>query len=149
MRRRSRRRSDRTTLPHRSRGVSAVSPDAAQPGEDAEYFSALVRESAVLVAELRGELVAFAAIRDGWLEHLYVHPLYQRRGIGGSLLVHAKESGRKLQLWVFQRNVAAIAFYGRAGFRLVQVTDGSGNEEREPDALYAWEGRPSHENELP
>lgn len=124
-------------------------PTLHTPEEDAEYFSALVRESAVLVAELRGEVVAFAATRDGWLEHLYVHPLHQRSGIGGALLARAKESDRKLRLWVFQRNVAAIAFYQRAGFRLLQVTDGSGNEEREPDALYAWEGVPLHENELP
>lgn len=43
-----------------------------------------------------------------------------------------------LQLWAFQRNLRAIKFYERHGFRLVRETDGSGNEEREPDALYAW-----------
>jgi hypothetical protein len=26
----------------------------------------------------------------------------------------------------------------RRGFRLVEMTDGRGNEEREPDALYEW-----------
>ncbi len=33
----------------------------------------------------------------------------------------------------------ARRFYERHGFRLVQVTEGSENMEREPDALYAWE----------
>ena len=124
-------------------------PTLHTPEEDAEYFSTLLRESAVLVAERCLEVVAFAADRGGWLEHLYVHPLHQRRGIGGALLARAMDSNRELRLWVFQRNVAAITFYERAGFRLVRVTDGSENEEREPDALYAWEGPPSHENELP
>ena len=42
------------------------------------------------------------------------------------------------QLWVFQQNANARRFYERRGFVLVRETDGSGNEERTPDALYAW-----------
>jgi hypothetical protein len=33
---------------------------------------------------------------------------------------------------------AARSFYERRGLRLVELTDGAGNEEREPDALYEW-----------
>ncbi len=44
-------------------------------------------------------------------------------------------------LWVFQQNDGARRFYERHGLRLVRETDGSGNEERTPDALYEW--RPS------
>ena len=47
-----------------------------------------------------------------------------------------------LQLWVFQKNTGAIRFYERHGFRLVKLTDGAENMEREPDALYAWPGAP-------
>jgi ribosomal protein S18 acetylase RimI-like enzyme len=43
-----------------------------------------------------------------------------------------------LQLWVFQKNVGARRFYERHGFRLVELTDGAGNEENEPDARYEW-----------
>jgi hypothetical protein len=43
-----------------------------------------------------------------------------------------------LRLWVFQKNTPAIRFYTCRGFRLVELSDGSGNEEREPDALYQW-----------
>jgi putative acetyltransferase len=32
----------------------------------------------------------------------------------------------------------AIRFYSRRGFHLVELSNGSGNEEREPDALYQW-----------
>ncbi len=42
------------------------------------------------------------------------------------------------RLWVFQKNEGARRFYERHGFRLVELTDGSRNEEREPDALYEW-----------
>ena len=37
-------------------------------------------------------------------------------------------------LWVFQRNTGARRFYERRGLRLVELTDGAGNDEREPDA---------------
>jgi hypothetical protein len=48
-----------------------------------------------------------------------------------------------LQLWTFQRNTAARRFYGRLGFVAVEQTDGSRNEEDEPDVRYRWQ--PAHE----
>ena len=45
-------------------------PTLHTPEEDAEFFSTLLRESEVLVAEHSLEVVAFAAYRNGWLEHL-------------------------------------------------------------------------------
>ena len=50
-----------------------------------------------------------------------------------------------LQLWAFQRNTAARAFYEAHGFTVQRLTDGSGNEEGEPDVLYAW-SRPAITN---
>jgi hypothetical protein len=41
-------------------------------------------------------------------------------------------------LWTFQRNAPARRFYEKEGFVAVRETDGSGNEEREPDVLYLW-----------
>ncbi len=37
-----------------------------------------------------------------------------------------------------RKNTPAIRFYTRRGFCLGELSDGSGNEEREPDALYEW-----------
>jgi hypothetical protein len=41
-------------------------------------------------------------------------------------------------LWTFQKNVAARRFYEDRGFQAVEETDGSRNEEREPDVHYVW-----------
>lgn len=92
-------------------------------------------------------LVGFAVVRPGhrdhewprepnWLDHLYVAPERRGEGVGGRLLdaVLADLSGQ-VCLWAFQRNRAARAFYRRRGFVEVEVTDGAGNEEREPDVL--------------
>jgi hypothetical protein len=43
-----------------------------------------------------------------------------------------------LELWTFQANQGARRFYERHGFEAIELTDGSGNEERTPDVRYAW-----------
>jgi GNAT superfamily N-acetyltransferase len=130
--------------------------------EDVAFFSGRVLPtSRVTVAEVVAEVVAefdgdagpaavgeesglvgFSAVKDGWLDHLYVHPAHQGLGIGGALLGHAmRESPEGLTLWAFAANHRAIALYGRAGFIEVLRTDGSTNEEHEPDVQMRWPGR--------
>jgi GNAT superfamily N-acetyltransferase len=93
----------------------------------------------VWVAEEAGAIVGFAALSDDTLEQLYVHPEAQGKGLGAQLLEKAKEHRPNgFGLWVFQQNEGARRFYDRHGFRLVELTDGSRNEERVPDALYEW-----------
>jgi ribosomal protein S18 acetylase RimI-like enzyme len=98
-----------------------------------------IERGAIFVAEEDGVVVGFSGIKDGELTHLYVDPAAQNRGLGSALLEHAKaESADGLFLWVFQKNEGARRFYERHGFRLAELTDGSGNMEREPDARYEW-----------
>jgi GNAT superfamily N-acetyltransferase len=93
----------------------------------------------VLVAEADDRIVGFAAMTHDLLGHLYVHPEVQNQGVGTALLEDAKKRRPAgLRLWVFQKNVGARRLYERHGFRLVELTDGTGNQEREPDALYEW-----------
>ncbi len=111
--------------------------------EDRAFFSQQVLPSSqVTVAEVDGVLVGFSAVKDGWLDHLYVAPEQQGRGIGRSLLARAMaEHPEGLSLWVFEANHRAIALYARAGFEEVIRTDGSGNEEGQPDVRMHWGGR--------
>ncbi|MGY8663761.1 GNAT family N-acetyltransferase [Bradyrhizobium sp. UFLA05-109] len=88
-----------------------------------------------------GALGGIIAFRDGWIEQLYVLPDAQGRGVGTELLDVAKSTFEHLQLWTFQRNVRARRFYELRGFELVEETDGTGNEEKEPDARYVWKRR--------
>ena len=99
----------------------------------------VLTEHEVVAAEAGGRLAGFASIDADTLAHLYVHPEFQRRGIGDALLARAKElRPNGFRLWVFQRNAGARRFYERRGLRLLELTDGGGNEEHEPDALYEW-----------
>jgi GNAT superfamily N-acetyltransferase len=109
------------------------------PEEDRWYF----RERVFAACELWGwfdnqDLVGIIAFRDGWIDQLYILPSSQGAGIGTALLGIAKGRFPRFSLWTFQRNTSARRFYERHGFALVRETDGSGNEEKEPDVLYAW-----------
>jgi GNAT superfamily N-acetyltransferase len=102
----------------------------------------LLPECEVWVGSDGGRPIAFVALGRETVEHLYVDPPEQGKGAGTALLALAKDlRPRGLRLWVFQRNEGARRFYERHGFELVRLTDGAGNEEREPDALYEWRPR--------
>jgi putative acetyltransferase len=104
------------------------------------YFAGqvLLREE-VLVAEVNQLVVGFIALEGDYVDHLYVAPAFQGRGIGAKLLAMAKELRPDgLKLWTFQRNAGARRFYEARGFIASEFTDGSRNEEREPDVLYTW-----------
>jgi GNAT superfamily N-acetyltransferase len=114
--------------------------------EDVAFFSGIVdRRDAprclVEVAEAAVAAVGFSAVRDDWLDHLYVSPLSQGRGIGSALLARAQAARPGgLTLWVFEQNVRARSLYARAGFHEIERTDGSRNEERRPDVMLRWPG---------
>jgi ribosomal protein S18 acetylase RimI-like enzyme len=100
----------------------------------------VLRNSRVILAVSNDRQAGgFASVRSGVLEHLYVAPHLQGRGLGTLLLAAAKEENpRSLRLHVFQRNLSARRFYEGRGFTLVELRDGSSNEEGEPDAVYEW-----------
>jgi GNAT superfamily N-acetyltransferase len=96
----------------------------------------------VVVAERDREVVGFAAVDGDWLEQLYLEPEAIGTGVGWALLEAVRELRPDgLSLWAFTGNERARRFYERAGFELVEQTDGSGNEEKEPDCRYVWRGR--------
>lgn len=99
----------------------------------------VVPSNGVWVAEIDGAVVAYAWLHEGFLRGLYVHPSYQRQGIGSRLLsVVGDNAAGGFHLWVFEANEGAIRFYERHGARLVRKTDGSGNEEKLPDRLMSF-----------
>lgn len=86
-------------------------------------------------------VVAMLALAPGWIEQLYVAPDRLRKGLGSRLVEIAKtQQPDALQLWTFQINERARRFYERQGFVAVETTDGSGNQERQPDVRYEWKG---------
>jgi ribosomal protein S18 acetylase RimI-like enzyme len=114
-------------------------PTLHTPGEDRAFFARTIAEQEVWVSERGGRIVAFAALTDDELTHLYVEPAQQGLGVGNALFDIARQQRPAgFRLWVFQQNLRARHFYERRGCRLLELTDGRGNEEHVPDALYEW-----------
>jgi len=127
---------------HRSAFFTAMPdiPALHTPEEDVAFYSNVVfPKSEMWVAEQAGSVTGFIAFRPGWVDHLYVLPDHQRRGIGSSLLALAQASADSVRLWTFQCNEGARRFYERTGFHIERETAGANNEERQPDMLYLWE----------
>jgi GNAT superfamily N-acetyltransferase len=100
----------------------------------------------VWVAAAGDRIDGFLAMNGDVLDHLYVAPRLHGGGVGSALLAKAKQlRPQGFHLWVFQRNMQARGFYEARGLRVRELTDGSGNEEKEPDAIYEW--RPERQPE--
>ncbi|MFI9252348.1 GNAT family N-acetyltransferase [Streptomyces sp. NPDC053069] len=106
-----------------------------------EYIRDVVvplRETWVAEADGAG-IVGLMVLEQEVLSQLYLDPGWRGRGIGDRFVALAKERNPGgLSLWTFQVNKPAHRFYERHGFTAVEFTDGSGNEEREPDVRYVW-----------
>ncbi len=91
------------------------------------------------VYEENCEILAWVDVHQGWLDQLYCKRDHTGKGIGKQLLDFAKSREPEgLQLWTFQINARARAFYEREGFQEVELTDGANCEEKQPDVRMEW-----------
>ena len=107
--------------------------------EDIGFAGHMIDQGWVTVAEVGGDIKAFAA-RDGASVHaLYVVASAHRMGLGTALLCAMQTTRDDLTLWTFQANTGAQAFYLARGFVEAERTDGSRNDEGLPDIRYTWQ----------
>lgn len=125
------------------RSFAAALPTVVRPRSDDDvrtYFRevvVLLRET--WVAEAADRVVGLMVLDRDQLSQLYLDPEWRGRGLGDRFVDLAKRRRPGgLSLWTFQVNKPAHRFYERHGFVAVEYTDGSGNEEREPDVRYVW-----------
>jgi GNAT superfamily N-acetyltransferase len=108
--------------------------------EDTTYFREIVAvECVVWLAEVAGRLAGLLAIKDDYIDQLFVAVGRQRQGVGTALLQQAREqSPHGLRLYTFQKNSPARAFYEKHGFKAVHFGH-SPAPENEPDVEYQWQ----------
>ena len=107
--------------------------------EDCAYFENIIlQETDVWIAEVDSIVVGFLAIREDFIDQLFVSPDHQRQGIGAGLLAHARTlSPKRLWLHTFQSNTSGRAFYEKNGF-IATKFNLSPAPESEPDVLFEW-----------
>ena len=103
---------------------------------DIRLMAAMIRRGQVRMLRAGARPVAFLA-RDGlYVTALYVLPAWQAQGAGSRLLTEAQEQAPALELFTHVQNVAARAFYARAGF--IEADGSLENDEQVPDLRMVW-----------
>lgn len=92
----------------------------------------------VVVATSCNNAVGFLALQGAEIQGLYVERKSRMAGLGAELLTYSKSTADRLELWTFQKNLRAQAFYKRHGFIEDARTDGQGNDEKLPDIHMVW-----------
>jgi GNAT superfamily N-acetyltransferase len=128
-------------LRSRAASVPGIPEPVHTDDEVRAWFGAVVWPTRqVWVAEADGAIVALLVLEDEWIDQLDVDPAHTGRGIGGQLMVVAKDQRPAgLKLWTFAANTGARRFYEGHGFVWSGATDGE-NEEGQPDIRYEWPG---------
>jgi len=124
-----------------ARAAAPMPPEVHSPDEVRAWLARRLEADETWVAvDDGGAVVGYARLGDAWLDDLYVAPSAARRGVGSALLdvVKARRPAG-FSLMVFEINAPARAFYARHGLVEREHTDGSGNEEREPDLRMSWD----------
>ena len=106
--------------------------------EDEGFVATLLGTHKVRVARKAADRLGFLARQRGRVQALHVAAEARGLGIGKALLDELKAAEFEIDLWTFQANQRALAFYRREGFSEVVRTDGSGNEEGLPDVRLIW-----------
>jgi len=127
----------------RYHAVPAIPPPTHSDDEIRQWMHCVLDEQeAWLVVACDGAVLGMMVLDGDWVEQLYMDPAWTGRGLGSRFIGLAKQRRPGgLQLRTFVSNAGARRFYERHGFTVEERTDGSGNEEKEPDLRYAW--RPS------
>jgi len=107
--------------------------------EDRNYFrDHVLMENRVWTVDADNHPVGFMAMNKDFIDQLYIHPDYWRRGIGRALLNLAREcSPDHVWLYTLQVNLGARAFYEKNGF-VAEKFGESPPPESEPDVEYHW-----------
>lgn len=111
--------------------------------EDVAYFreNILVENTVWVVDDERDRPVAFLAIKNDFIDQIFVHPDHWQQGIGGALIRFARTlSPQHLWLYTLQDNVNARAFYEKNGFVVTKLGI-SPPPDNEPDVKYEWFGK--------
>ena len=118
---------------------TAWMPDIHTPDEDRRHLVHLIATCEVTILHDGSGIQGFMARDGAMVQALYLVPCARGLGLGKQLLDLAKARTNRLELWSFQANSGARAFYAREGFQEVEMTDGADNDEKVPDVRLVWQ----------
>ena len=95
--------------------------------ENYDFVRNALPESTVFVYEDKGKIKGFIGLMESsYIAGLFVSSKYHSQGIGGNLLERCKQDYSDLKLDVYAKNLKAVNFYKKHGFKVEQEKE---NEE--------------------
>ena len=85
------------------------------------------------------EILGFIGLNGEYIEGIFVCDEARSMGVGRKLLDHTKKRKGQLSLNVYQKNIRAVRFYQREGFRIEREKTDENTGEKE--YLMTWENR--------
>ena len=79
-----------------------------------------IQSADVFVVEVKNEIVGFAGLKEDYLAGIFFDQKVRHQGLGTELLNYLKQRYPQLILDVYQKNLAAINFYRKNGFKIIQ-----------------------------
>lgn len=106
-----------------------------------EEVRALLPQAEIMVSENTdtGVLEGFIGIMESYIAGFFVRQEYRSRGIGRQFLDFAKAAKPELKLKVYKKNEAAVNFYLREDFLVLQ--QGQDEDTGEEEFTMEWKGR--------
>ncbi|MSU02505.1 N-acetyltransferase [Tissierella pigra] len=102
-----------------------------------DFVKKVLPESTVFVYEEENEVKGFVGIvEDSYIAGLFIAEEYQYRGIGSKLINKCKEYNSTLKLDVYGKNLKAINFYKKCGFKIIE--ERVNNETKEIEYSMMW-----------
>lgn len=88
---------------------------------DISAWNRALRESLCVVATAGGEVVGFANLSGDYLDRVYVHKDWQRRGVGSSMVDALERTARKREIGALytDASITARPFFQAMGYRVV------------------------------
>lgn len=101
-----------------------------------ETVKKMLPQAEVYVYENDREIWGFIGMNGEYIEGIFVSGEMQSRGIGKRLLDFVKTKKTELRLNVYQKNMRAIRFYQREGFKILR--EGMDEATGEKDYEMTW-----------
>ena len=101
-----------------------------------ETVKKMLPQAEVYVYENDREIWGFIGLNGVYIEGIFVSGEMQSRGIGKRLLDFVKTKKTELRLNVYQKNMRAIRFYQREGFKILR--EGMDEATGEKDYEMTW-----------
>ena len=79
-----------------------------------------IQSADIFVVEVKNEIVGFAGLKEDYLAGIFFDQKVRHQGLGTELLNYLKQRYPQLILDVYQKNLAAINFYRKNGFKIIQ-----------------------------